>query len=64
MLKFHEFLKEVVFKKIPRKELMIKLHLEYHEFKGLDNITMSRWTNGVTKHHLVDSCLSLTRRIA
>ncbi|CAH1607506.1 conserved hypothetical protein [Vibrio jasicida] len=49
MLKFHEFLKEVVFKKIPRKELMIKLHLEYDEFKGLDNITMSRWTNGVTK---------------
>ncbi|GLR05575.1 hypothetical protein GCM10007906_31630 [Vibrio hyugaensis] len=49
MLKFHEFLKEVVFKKIPRKELIIKLHLEYDEFKGLDNITMSRWTNGVTK---------------
>ena len=49
MLKFHEFLKEVVFKKIPRKELMIKLHLEYDEFQGLDNITMSRWTNGVTK---------------
>lgn len=45
---FGEFLRKTVFARTSRTDLLVKLQLEYAEFNGLDNITLSRWVNGVT----------------
>ncbi|MGI9948054.1 hypothetical protein [Vibrio hyugaensis] len=52
MQDFMSFLNEKILKQMPRSELMIKLQLKYDEFAGLDAITLSRWSNGVTKPSL------------
>lgn len=45
---FKDFIKEIVLKKIDRIQLITKLHLNHPEFSGLDQITFSRWKNGIT----------------
>ncbi|CAH1606271.1 conserved hypothetical protein [Vibrio jasicida] len=49
MKSFHSFLNGTVLKKINRKELLVKLQLSEEQFKGVDEVTMSRWVNGVTQ---------------
>lgn len=57
MLKFSDFLNQVIAKKMSRKELLVALHLNHHEFQGIDAITLSRWANNVTKPSLFKQLL-------
>jgi hypothetical protein len=54
---FNHFLDSVLKSKFTRSQLLVKLQLEYTEFSGLDAITLSRWTNGVTQPSLYKQLL-------
>ncbi|WP_039988191.1 hypothetical protein [Vibrio owensii] len=57
MNNFSWFLKEIVFSKVSRKELLVSLQLSHPEFHGLDAITLSRWANNITKPSLYKQLL-------
>lgn len=56
-MKFDRFLDTIVLGTVSRSELLVKLHLAHEEFSGLDQITFTRWKNGITKPSLLKQLL-------
>ncbi|WP_274027878.1 hypothetical protein [Vibrio parahaemolyticus] len=48
MTGFHTFLQDKILKTTSKKELLIKLQLEYEEFHSLEPLTLDRWIKGRT----------------
>lgn len=56
-MKFDRFLDTIVLGTISRSELLVRLHLAHEEFSGLDQITFTRWKNGITTPSLLKQLL-------
>ncbi|ELA9298417.1 hypothetical protein ACNPJX_000045 [Vibrio parahaemolyticus] len=56
-MQFDFFLKDIVLKKIKSSDLILRLNLNYTEFHNLDQVTFSRWKNGVTTPSLMKQTL-------